>query len=288
MAWTLTASLPEFLTEAGPYLRSDPVQNTVQLTILETLRQSGLGSYGDTPPVFGWHEDGAGRTDGAFLRTPPHPVLLAKLPEGRAHGLIALVRASDPALTEANVAGSDAAGFSAAWAAATDGGTATARQRSRLFRLAELAPPDPAPPGCPRLAADADRDLVVAWQAAFVAEAEAVASHPERTVNDRMSYGGIMLWEAHGQPVAMAALSRAVAGVTRVVTVYTPPQFRRRGYGGAITTAVTRSAIEAGAADVVLFTDLANPTSNALYQRLGYRPIEDRVLLDLQQRPPAG
>ena len=58
-----------------------------------------------------------------------------------------------------------------------------------------------------------------------------------------------------------------------------PAQQRGRGYAGAVTAAVSQAALEAGAKHVVLFTDLANPTSNALYPRLGYRPVEDRVVL---------
>jgi predicted GNAT family acetyltransferase len=61
--------------------------------------------------------------------------------------------------------------------------------------------------------------------------------------------------------------------------VYTPPDLRRRGYAGALTAAVSRAALDAGADEVVLFTDLANPTSNALYRRLGYHPLEDRIIL---------
>ena len=68
--------------------------------------------------------------------------------------------------------------------------------------------------------------------------------------------------------------------MVRVLAVYTPPEHRGRGYGGAVTAAVTQAALDAGADDVVLFTDLANPTSNALYQRLGYRPIEDRAVVE--------
>jgi predicted GNAT family acetyltransferase len=60
---------------------------------------------------------------------------------------------------------------------------------------------------------------------------------------------------------------------------------RGRGYGGAVTVAATRLAQERGAGKVVLFTDLANPTSNALYQRLGYRPVEDRVMISFAPAP---
>ncbi len=98
-------------------------------------------------------------------------------------------------------------------------------------------------------------------------------------IDDRLSYGGLMLWESGGVPVAMAGLTRAAAGVARIGPVYTPPGERGRGYGGAATVAVSQAALERGAEQVVLFTDLANPTSNALYKRLAYRPLEDSVVL---------
>ena len=104
----------------------------------------------------------------------------------------------------------------------------------------------------------------------------------QRAVAERLGHRGLMLWEADGEPVAMAGLTRNVAGVVRVAAVYTAAGHRQRGYGGAITTAASQAALDAGAAAVVLFTDLANPTSNALYQRLGYRPVTDRVLLEFQ------
>ncbi|HEX3925459.1 MAG TPA: GNAT family N-acetyltransferase [Streptosporangiaceae bacterium] len=88
-----------------------------------------------------------------------------------------------------------------------------------------------------------------------------------------------MFGEVDGTAVAMAGALRPAAGVIRVAPVYTPPARRRRGYGGAVTAAVSRAALNAGASDVILFTDLANPTSNALCQRLGYRQLEDRVVL---------
>ena len=66
--------------------------------------------------------------------------------------------------------------------------------------------------------------------------------------------------------------------MARVAPVYTPPEHRGRGYGAAATAAVTRAAVDAGVRDLLLYTDLANPTSNRLYARLGYRPVEDAVM----------
>jgi predicted GNAT family acetyltransferase len=72
---------------------------------------------------------------------------------------------------------------------------------------------------------------------------------------------------------------RLVAGMARVAPVYTPPEHRGRGYGAAATAAVSRAALDAGTEELLLYTDLANPTSNRLYARLGYKPVEDSVAL---------
>jgi predicted GNAT family acetyltransferase len=72
--------------------------------------------------------------------------------------------------------------------------------------------------------------------------------------------------------------------MARVAPVYTPPSLRGRGYAGAVTAAVSQAALDAGATEVVLYTDLANPVSNSVYQRLGYRPVEDRLMLELRRR----
>jgi predicted GNAT family acetyltransferase len=104
-----------------------------------------------------------------------------------------------------------------------------------------------------------------------------------RAVRDKLSHGGILLWEAGGLPVSIAGVTRHVAGMLRVAPVYTPPELRGRGYASAVTAAASLRAREAGAEEVVLYTDLANPTSNSIYQRIGYRPVEDRVVLALSR-----
>jgi len=281
MTWTVTASLDEFLAAAEDHLRSEPVLNTVPLTVLSSLRHSGLSAYGDRPPAFGWHESPDGTIDCTFLQTGPFPMLLSALPPGSAASLIEALRGGPGLPAAANVPELAEARFLTAWTTAT-GGTGTARMRSRLHRLAGLVPPDPAPAGTARVAGPDDRDLLVRWHEDFASEAESAAGeNAARTVDDRLSHGGLMLWEADGEPVAMAGSTRAVAGVVRIAGVYTPPAHRRHRYGGAITAAASQAAQDAGAAAVVLSTDLANPTSNALYARLGYQPVADRVVLEL-------
>jgi RimJ/RimL family protein N-acetyltransferase len=206
-------------------------------------------------------------------------VLVTTLTAGSAADLITRL-GSDARLPAAvNLPSTDEPDFGAAWAHAT-GGSATAIERSRLFRLERLVRPEP-PPGAARVAGHGDRELLIEWFVAFGQEAGTFAGDAARTVDDRLSHDGLTLWEASGLPVAMAGSTREVAGVVRIGPVYTPPAHRQRGYGGAVTAAATRAALDAGASEVVLFTDLANPTSNALYQRLGYRPVADRVVLRL-------
>jgi GNAT superfamily N-acetyltransferase len=279
MPWTLTRDIDEFCAAAGDHLRAEAVLHNLPLTILDSLRQRGPAAYGDDAPVYGWHESAGGQLDGAILQTPPFPLLVASLPAGSATDLITRL-GSDVKLPAAiNLPGTDGADFGAAWEQAT-GGSATAVNRSRLFRLERLVPPAPGPPGEARVASPGDRELLIEWHVAFGREAR-VRDNAVRVVDDRMSHAGLRLWEAGGLPVAMAGTTREVAGVVRIVGVYTVPAHRQRGYGGAVTAVASQAALDAGASAVVLFTDLANPTSNALYHRLGYRPIADRVMLQL-------
>jgi predicted GNAT family acetyltransferase len=96
---------------------------------------------------------------------------------------------------------------------------------------------------------------------------------PDLAARGRLASGDLWFWLDDEQPVALAGRSRPAAGVARVGPVYTPPASRGRGYGSAVTAAATQSAVGDGAEQVVLYTDLSNPTSNAIYQQIGY--VED-------------
>jgi len=275
MAWHLTDSVDQFHRVAGDFLRSRPVEHTVPLTIVDTLRTCGPHYFGPGDPIFGWWADRHGEVSGAFLRTPPHPLYLTAAPA--VPELVELL--ADQPLPGISAVARDGEVFAGAWQRRT-GATVAGARRMRLFRLDVLTPP-PSPPGAARIAGAADRELLISWLAAFHAEiGEAVGGDLAETVDDKLSYRGLMLWEVDGARVSLAGGTRLESGMVRVMAVYTPKQLRGRGYAGAVTCAVTRAALDAGARDVVLFTDLANPTSNALYQRLGYRPVEDRTVME--------
>jgi len=90
---------------------------------------------------------------------------------------------------------------------------------------------------------------------------------------------GEMLWELDGKPVAQACAKPVIAGASRIGPVYTAPEHRGHGYAAAVTAAASQWALDAGAQRVLLFVDRANPTTNRLYPRIGYRPVYDAVEL---------
>jgi predicted GNAT family acetyltransferase len=279
MAWTLTGSPDEYLAIAGGFLRSDPVRNTIALTAAETVRVRGLRAFGEIDPLFGWWRGPDGEIGAALLHTPPYPVLLTGLPQGSGRPLAEALIARGRQVRGVNAEDGIATAFAAVWAGLTGSG---AREflRTRLYWLGQLRPPEPAPGGVARPATDADRGLLAPWIAAFAEEiGDDVGRDGDELIDDQLSYGGLTIWESGGVPVALAGTHRPAAGTVRVGPVYTPPEHRRRGYGGAATAAVCRAALDSGAENVVLFTDQANPASNSLYQRLGFEPVEERVVL---------
>ena len=112
---------------------------------------------------------------------------------------------------------------------------------------------------------------------AFQAETPTPSTDVLPLVRERLDDRRLWLWEdGSGAPVSLAARTPAVAGVARIAPVYTPPEHRRHGYATAVTAACTADALARDAERVVLYTDLADPSANAMYQRIGFRPIGGR------------
>jgi len=137
-------------------------------------------------------------------------------------------------------------------------------------------------------ATSADVDLLAGWLQEFRREAIRRLADP-LPVADRIRRGlaagdALLIWEVDDRPVALAMTRPPIAGMSRIGPVYTPLEHRRHGFGAAVTAAAVDWALAAGASRVVLFVDQANPTSNRLYQRLGFRPAHDSV--ELSFRPP--
>ncbi|MEU5433894.1 GNAT family N-acetyltransferase [Streptomyces sp. NPDC020719] len=275
MTWHLTEDVEEFRTATETFLAADPARNTVLLTLTEGARAGvwpGARFGWWTPPDGAGAGEADGAVGGAYIQTPGMPPVLGTMPDEAARDLAGVLRGSD--LVGVNGATATARAFGEAW------GPYRVDREERLFRLAELAEPA-AVVGRSRLATEADLPLVTEWMTAFIDELGLPAElGAARTASRRTTAGQLVLWEGEQGPASLAAASAVLAGQSRIGPVYTPPALRGRGYAAAATAAATRLATGWGAAEVVLFTDLANPTSNALYQRLGYRQVQDHLVLD--------
>ncbi len=157
--------------------------------------------------------------------------------------------------------------------------------RQRVYELKEVTPAKPTP-GYLRPATEADVNLVREWAFAFQKEAlgELNRAESDEAVTHKFKDGEIYIWDNNG-PVSTVSTARPSSHGISVNLVYTPPDLRRRGYASASVAALSQQLIDSGWHFCTLFTDLANPTSNRIYQAIGYRPVCDFVTYHFQ---PAG
>lgn len=144
----------------------------------------------------------------------------------------------------------------------------------RVHELTEISPPR-RPSGTFRLAAMSDVELLGPWADALNVELRSENPSPgELSVRNRIDVGCMFVWD-NGGPVSMAAWDGPTPHGARINFVYTPPEHRGRGYAAACVADLSQLLLDEGRRFCALFTDLANPVSNRLYARLGYRPICD-------------
>ncbi|MFF3502069.1 GNAT family N-acetyltransferase [Streptomyces sp. NPDC003247] len=285
--WHLTDDVNDFLARAGDFLRSRPGPHVMQLTWAERVRARGAETFGTGTPVFGALER-AGEVHATFHYLPPRGVGLSPLSPEQADSLAARLAALGHALPSAGADHGTAAAFAEAWQRHTGATPELRDTRLRLYRLGTLTPPEPLPAGRGRVLGEQDLEHVMFWCGEFAkAVGEDVSIDADTWAGTRFADKRYTLWETpDGTPVSIAGMNPLIGGQIQVDIVYTPAHLRGRGYAGAVTAEVSRAALAAGARDVVLFADLANPTSNALYQRLGYRTLADWAAYDFSYTAP--
>lgn len=165
--------------------------------------------------------------------------------------------------------------FANLWARRT-GRTAHVQMSERAYELRRVQAPRPAP-GQLRPASEGDLPLLAEWTRAFHHEAlgeEMSVEEAREMTAQRIDDRQLFAWDA-GEPVSMAAITRPTFHGITVSLVYTPPQLRGRGFAGNCVAALSQRMLDSGYRFCTLFTNLANPTSNDIYQKIGYRPIAD-------------
>jgi len=179
-------------------------------------------------------------------------------------------------------AASEAQAFVERWSAVSGSGYKINRAE-RIYRLEKVIPVTGVS-GHYHPATMDDLDLLTKWLHDFEIEVDPmVAITPieryrqgvlSRLESDPRA-SGYWVWENNRQCVSMVGYTGTTPNGIRVGPVYTPPVQRGHGYASALTAAVTQYCLDQGRKFVALYTDLANPTSNKIYQAIGYQPVTD-------------
>lgn len=231
------------------------------------------------------------RVIAAAIMTPPWNVVLSCVDDPAGIGALAAdLHAAGIPVPGVTGPVDEARAFAAAWCP-PHGLLSQVAVAERIYRLERVVPPAGVP-GQARLATTADRDLLVGWVDAFLVEAlERRTPEEAAMLVDRSFRAGTRtwyLWEDEGRQVSVAASAGPTPNGMRIGPVYTPPVFRRHGYASAVTAAATQAELDNGRRFMFLFTDLSNPTSNKIYQEIGYEPVIDVDQIVFVPLEPAG
>jgi hypothetical protein len=258
---------------AGDFLGEREAEHNLIFGICSHVRAQP-NAYGDRPPYLAAVTSG-GRVVAAALRTPPFNLVLSEVDDPAAIDRLVDDRWDDDL---PGVLGpvEHALAFAERWTA-REGYTNRLRLSERSFRLTEVIPPRPVA-GRLRIATPDDHDLIADWMAGFIEDAfgepdpaeAARATARWREGRERTLY----LWE-DGEPVSLCGVGGATPNGIRIGPVYTPPLARRQGYASALVAAASQLQLDGGRRFCFLFTDLANPTANHIYQAIGYEPVRD-------------
>jgi len=266
VTWVTTTEVGRFLAEAEQFLASDPVANTVLLT------EARFWSWLPHPVPgarFGWWVEGS-EAHGAFVCIPDHAPICSPLSAASVADLPGeLANAS-----RLGVQARDVAAVTAAWRAVHRQVLRPSR-RITLLRLRDLRA-GTLPTGAPRVADTGDLPLLRSWFTIFRERYPDDPSHVEFVIDHPLQEGGLIVWEVHGRPVAMASRTPEVFGMVRMGLAFQPTEGTT--YADA---AFTIGCVEAARTAEHVLVLSGSSGSTAAYRSLGFAPVLDRVVLEV-------
>lgn len=264
-----------FLDAASPLLLRDEARHNLVFGICSTLVEAP-----DAYATFHlWTLESEGEVVWVALMTPPFNIIVTRPAQADPLDFaVEALHSEGVSLPGATGALPEVDEFADRWERLTG-----VKRRLRMAQgvyAARTARPPQGVPGEMRFAAKPDRDLLVEWVRDFTAEstpAEAPHLDVDEIVDHRIgsSGGGFALWDDAGETVSISGFGGETPSGVRIGPVYTPPALRRRGYASALVAELTRRLLEGGRDYCFLYTDLANPTSNRIYQQVGYERVCD-------------
>jgi len=270
---TRYADVDRFLDVAGAFLVEREAEHNLILGVSGSVRDDP-GLY-TAPPYIATVGDGT-RVVAAAIQTPPFRLILSEVDDPVAIGLL-VADLLDRDLPGVQGPADVVRVFVEQWG--TRGGPpARHRVSERIYQVSRVIPARPVS-GSRRDPLPGDRDRLVEWIWAFGFEAlgEDDRDGAAKAVDDWIVGRGRVLhvWEDGNDIVSVCGVAGPTPNGIRIGPVYTPPEHRGHGYASALTAAVSQALLDAGRRFVFLFTDLANPTSNHIYQSIGYEPVSD-------------
>ena len=259
-----------FRAAAEAFLEREEAENNPVLGRMERF-----GLPGGTGIVRAFGVRAGAEVLAAAVETGARGLLLSVGPRAAFEALAEELRSRGADISSADGPEPAVAAFGARWCALA-GARADVHMQLRLHRLDAVRELEYAP-GVLRAAQPSDLTLAARWWQAFCAEASVPAPPPGRV--PALEQGRLFLWEpGPGRaPAAMAAWSRPTRRGCSVGGVYTPPEERGQGCATALVAALSRHLLGEGRTFCTLFTDRANPVSNRIYARIGYRALADHV-----------
>ena len=286
----------DFLDVAGARLAGEPVLSTVMAGVADRIRdqlEAGVPWPEGVPRWFAVVVDEEGDVLGTAMRTATfgeHPAYLLPMSDEAVTTLVDALVERDEIVLGANGALPAVQVFCELMAEAA-GKVATVGQHTRLFELGELKEPA-AVDGRLRPATVDEQDVVAGWYDAFMVDADeqagrapGVSPHEALTPEElrrRIEGGRIFVWaDEDNVAVHLTAATMPAFGVSRIGPVFTPREHRGRGIASRAVYEVSRLLRDSGE-HPCLFTDQANPTSNKIYEAIGYERVVDMANLRVE------
>jgi hypothetical protein len=259
-----------FLDHAEAWLLETEAEHNLLLGIAHAVAR-GRADY--QSPLYFATVERDGETAGCAYRTPPFKLGLTRMPLDAIPLLVHDVEKCYSELPAVLGPEQEAAAFAETWADRR-GVRHHEGMRQRIYQLDHVLQPASPPPGRLLVASPEHADLVADWIDAFSREAGITDVRGRSIAQSRIAEKVLFLWH-DGEPVSLAGWSARSPNGIRIGPVYTPLSHRGRGYASAVTAGASQRALDQGVRFCFLYTDLANPTSNSIYQRIGYAPVCD-------------
>jgi predicted GNAT family acetyltransferase len=262
------ASPGEFLQHAGALLYEREAEYGLPLGLVEALQTYLKPEI--TPLLLRVVENGI--TTAVCVQTRRENVMLSHLNHEQAAALAAYCREQEIQVAGASGPPPAPEAFCAVYSAAPT----QIRMSNRILQLTRVIRPRPAN-GAMRVAGMNDFETAKRFFREFHLECIPDELPPEdqlaTLIEDRIARQTIYLWENKGTPVSSAHTTRPTRGGMSIGPVYTPPGERGKGYASNLMAALSQRVLDGGKRFCVLFTDTHNPTSNRVYESIGYRVI---------------